>query len=144
MATLSEFATRGKVIAHSEGEIVFAPCHTNYRLHLRPCGQYEGGNGQMIRAVVHAKALKVYTVPSGGGFIAPLFGPPRTIQGRVLFVDQAKMVLRAGFPIVVELPISADAVDLAQGPIALGAIVNVVAQPGAQLEFLTDLAHVAR
>jgi hypothetical protein len=73
-------------------------------------------------------------VPSGGNFIAPIFGPPRTIQGRVKSLSEREMVVHAGVPIVVELPAEEQGYDLASGPIAAGVMVNVVALPGAMFE----------
>ena len=61
-------------------------------------------------------------------------GPPKIIQGRVRFADARQLVLHAGVPIVVELPSGDDAIDLGNGPIAAGSLVNVVAMPGATFE----------
>jgi hypothetical protein len=134
MAMASEFAACGKVTAVKDGQVVFAPSNTNYLLYLQTARPYQGPIDQLISATIRVKARKVYTVPSGGGFISPLFGPPRTIQGRALKVEQGKLVLRAGVPVEVELPASDDAVDLSEGPIKPGTIVNAVALPGAMFE----------
>jgi hypothetical protein len=144
MASDSEFAARGKVIAvKDDGKIVFAPSNTNYQLHLQAARPYDGPKDELILAVIRAKAKKVYTVPSGGGFISPIFGPPKTIQGRALQVDDQKVVIRAGVPIVVELPRADDALDLQEGPITVGSIVNAVAMAGATFEFLSPAAAPA-
>jgi hypothetical protein len=127
---------RGTVTAVKNGQVVFAPSSTNYELHLQTSQPYQGPVGQPILARIRVQARKIYTVPSGGGFISPLFGPPRTIQGRALHVDAGLVVIRAGVPIAVELPEKDDAVDLSEGPIAVGAIVNVAAMPGAAFEWL--------
>ena len=82
-------------------------------------------------------ARKVWTVPSGGNFIAPIFGPPKTIQGRVKWLDEKTLVVHAGTSFLVELPASDQALDLANGPIEVGAMVNVTASPGATAELLT-------
>jgi hypothetical protein len=87
-----------------------------------------------VGGVIRVVARKVYTVPSGGNFINPIFGPPRTIQGRVRALDGGSMVVQAGMPVHVELPAEASAVELANGPIAVGSLVNVVALPGATFE----------
>jgi hypothetical protein len=77
----------------------------------------------------------VYTVPSGGNFIQPIFGPPRVIQGRVRGGDEKQIVVHAGVPMTITLPADALAIDLARGPIAVGSMVNVIAMPGATAEF---------
>jgi hypothetical protein len=88
-----------------------------------------------VEGVIRVKARKAYTVPSGGNFITPIFGPPRIIQGRVRGVDGNGIVLHAGVAIQVELPAEASAVELANGSIAVGgAMVNVVALPGATFQ----------
>jgi hypothetical protein len=63
--------------------------------------------------------------------VAPIYGPPRTLQGRIVQLDQRQMVLQCGFPIIVDLPQEAEALDLTYGPLEVGARVNVVAKPGA-------------
>jgi hypothetical protein len=140
MASVKDFAARGKVTAIKDGLVVFAPLNTNYQLYLQTVGPYEGPIGQLISAAIRVKARKVYTVPSGGGFISPLFGPPRTLQGRALLVEDGRVVIRAGVPVEIELPTSDEAVDLSEGPIAAGSIVNAVALPGAIFELRPDSA----
>lgn len=136
MASAKDFAARGKVTAVKNGMVIFAPSNTNYLLYLQTAQPYQGPIGKLISAAIRAKARKVYTVPSGGGFIAPIFGPPRTIQGRTLLVENGKLVIRAGVPVEIELPVSDDAVDLSEGPIQPGTMVNAVALPGASFEML--------
>jgi hypothetical protein len=87
-----------------------------------------------LSATIRAKARKIYTVPSGGGFITPLFGSPRIIQGRAVYVSDSLVVIRAGCPIVIELPKADDALDLEEGPISAGSIVNAVVFPGTRFE----------
>ncbi|HEX4053697.1 MAG TPA: hypothetical protein VHX86_05495 [Tepidisphaeraceae bacterium] len=130
------FLARGKVTQTKDSLIVFQPSDTNYELHLQTVRPYTGPIGQLIDARIRAKAAKVYTVPSGGGFISPLFGPPRTIQGRALQLDDKTVVIRAGVPISVELPKADSAVDLTDGPLTVGSLVNAVALPGATFEFI--------
>jgi len=133
------FLARGKVIAAKDSSVVFEPLNSNYQLHLQVASPYKGPMGQLIDARIRAKAKKVYTVPSGGGFISPIFGPPKTIQGRALYVEEGLIVLRAGVPISIELPPSVDAVDLSEGGIAVGSMVNAVTLPGATFELVTAL-----
>ena len=133
------FLARGKVTSAKDSSIVFEPLNTNYQLHLQVSKPYTGPIGQLIDARIRAKAKKVYTVPSGGGFISPLFGPPKTVQGRALHVEDKVIVLRAGVPISIELPQSDDAVDLSEGVLSVGSIVNAITLPGATFELVTSL-----
>lgn len=124
---------RGKVIAANDGIVHFAPSGTNYELHLA-APNYAGPVGQLVTGVVRAAARKIWTVPSGGNFISPIFGQPRTIQGRVRAIAEYSIIVQAGAPIVIELPAEEPGYDLANGPIALGVMVNVMALPGARFE----------
>ena len=135
MASTSTLITaRGKVTGVNGDLVKFAPSNTNYDFHL-VCPSYSGPLNTLVEGVIRVKARKAYTVPSGGNFITPIYGPPRIIQGRVRAVDGNSIVLHAGVAIHVELPAEASAVELANGPIAVGgSMVNVVAMPGATLQ----------
>ncbi len=134
MATITAIPAKGKVTGVREGAVIFNPAGTNYELHL-VCETYQGPRDVTVDAVIRVVGRKVYTVPSGGNFIAPIIGTPRTIQGRVRALDEQTMVVQAGTPVLVELPTEDSAYDLAQGPITVGSLVNVVANPGAGVEF---------
>ena len=129
-------AARGKITAVNDGVVHFAPSGTNYELHLSAPG-YPGPAGALVAGRIVAAARKVWTVQSGGNFISPIFGQPRTIQGRVRALDERSLVVQAGVPIVVELPAAETGYDLAHGPISVGAMVNIMALPGARFELLT-------
>lgn len=132
-----EVPAKGKVLRTDGATVVFQPTGTNYELHLLAAGgKYDGPLGQPVSCFIRVDARKVYTVPSGGNFIQPIFGPPRIIQGRVRALDERRIVVHAGTPITVQLPADAHAIDLNRGPIAQGAMVNVVALPGATVEFV--------
>jgi hypothetical protein len=137
MANATEYAARGKVSGAQDGMVVFLPANTNYQMHLAAGGGYTGPLNKPIQATVRVTAAKVYTVPSGGNFISPIFGPPKTIQGRVLRVDEKSMVIHAGLAIVVDLPGADSAIDLDNGRIAVGSMVNVVAHKGAKFTHLS-------
>lgn len=131
MRSSSDFPARGKVIEASNDRIVFAPTGTSYQLHLAPAGKYAGPLNTPISAVVRVKARKVYTVPSGGNFIQPITGEPRIVQGRVVWLSEKQVMLRAGTHVLVALPADDSAIELGNGEIAVGSMVNVVALPGA-------------
>ncbi len=131
MSSFNDFPAKGKILAVQNGKAVFNPAGTNYELHLIPGDEpITTPSASPIHILIRAKARKIWTVPSGGNFITPLFGPPKIIQGRVLYADSRHLVLQAGAPIVLELPADDSAFDLANGPIALGAIVNATVQNG--------------
>ena len=132
MPETSNFPARGKVTAVREQLIVFRPANFNYELHLIPSSTFSGPLNKPIHGIVRVTARKVYTVPSGGNFIQPIFGSPRIIQGRVLYVDDKTMVVHAGCPILVDLPTAETAIDLDNGQITVGMMANVVALPGAR------------
>jgi hypothetical protein len=134
MATMtSELLASGKITSQRDGVVVFCPTGTNYELHLKSA-PYDGKLNVPVKAVIKTVARKIWTVPSGGNFIAPILGTPRTIQGRVRALDQTSMVVQAGTTIVVEFPSNDSAFDLANGGISVGSLVNVMTQPGARID----------
>ena len=143
MTTATETPARGRVIEIRDGHAVFNPVGTNYELHLVPAGgAYTGPVGQRLEGVVRATARKLWTVPSGGNFVVPIFGPPRIIQGRIRHADERQIIVQAGLPVVIDLPTDGDAYDLVNGPLTRGAMVNVTVLPGATFEPLNhDRAH---
>ena len=124
---------RGKVTGTRDGMVLFAPTGTNYELHLIAPG-YSGPVGGLTEGIIRVTARKVWTVPSGGNFISPIFGPPRIIQGRVRSLGERSLVVHAAAPIVVDLPDDPNVIDLPNGPIRVGAMVNVTAMPGARFD----------
>jgi hypothetical protein len=138
MAGISDHPARGTIVEQRGDTIVFRPLGTTYQLHLERAfdGSVEVG-GRPVRAILRARARKIWTVPSGGLFVAPIFGSPRTIQGRVRYIDEHQIVVDAGTTFVLELPGATSALDLANGPIAVGTLVNVTAMPGATLDIFT-------
>jgi hypothetical protein len=136
MATATAIPTSGKVTAVREGLVIFNPAGTSYELQL-VCPTYNGPINSPVKGVVRVKARKIYTVPSGGLFITPIFGSPRIIQGRIRALDTQSMVLHAGgAEVTVDFPANDDAFDLASGPLTIGRMANVVALPGATFEFV--------
>jgi hypothetical protein len=143
MASLTDFVARGRVKSVKNGTVIFAPSNTNYELHLSLLGKnYDGPIDELVSARIRVQARKLYTVPSGGGFISPLFGPPRTIQGRALFVGDGMVVIQAGTPMVIQIPTGEDSVDLVEGPIMPGTILNAAAMPGATFELASVRAKM--
>lgn len=128
-------AALGKVIAVKDGVVVFNPAGTSYELHLA-VPNYTGPLNAPVKCIIRATARKVYTVPSGGNYITPIFGPPRIVQGRVRSGNQRSLVVHAGCPIHVDLPAAESGIDLDDGPIWVGRMVNVVCLPGVRAGFV--------
>jgi hypothetical protein len=136
-----DYPATGKVLAVEADAIIFNPAQTTYQLRLLTPGGYQGPVNQPIQGMIRALARKLYTVPSGGNFIDPIFGPPRIIQGRIRFLDQQQMVVQAGTFILVELPAEDSAYDMGSGPLVVGGLVNCMAMPGARFEDVKPAAE---
>lgn len=133
MATATAIYASGKVTAVKAGKIIFAPTGTNYELELL-CPQYAGPMNKPVQGTIRVTARKVWTVPSGGNFITPLFGPPKIIQGRVRSLDAKWLVVQAGTSITVDLPDDDIVFDMANGAIMENVMVNVTAYAGGTFE----------
>jgi hypothetical protein len=135
MATTTAHSARGKVTSARDGTIVFIPSGTNYELSLL-AADFTGPLTTLVEGHIRVTARKVWSVPSGGNFIAPIFGPPKIVQGRLLAVEGNTLIVQAGAPVVVELPADGPVVDLPAGPITIGSMVNVTCLPGARFELI--------
>lgn len=140
MASPTDFRAAGRVLSADAEGLVFQPKDTTYELRLMTDAAYSGPVNHRVECNIRVKARKVYTVPSGGLFITPIFGPPRIIQGRVRHLDERTLVVHAGTAIIVELPSEDSAYDLAEGGIAEGVMVNVTLLPGARIENIAAAA----
>lgn len=128
------FTARGKIAAIDANVARFAPAGTNYELHLSADKGAAPPLNVPVNVTIRVDARKVYTVPSGGSFIIPIVGQPRIIQGRVKAASDGQIIVQAGTTFIVRLPEDNHAIDLNNGPIAVGSMVNLVALPGARLE----------
>ncbi len=144
MIGIHDFPTSAKALAVTNGMIVIQPRGTNYEIHLKPSKPFNGPPNSSVEGLIRAQARKVLTVPSGGNFVSPIFGPPRIIQGRVRHLEENDIVLQAGGLFIVEMPAADSAIDLSNGLIAVGAIVNVTVLPSASFEItlLRDTFHI--
>ena len=136
MPSISDCPARGKVIRVEDLAVVFAPSNTNYQLKLATAARYDGPVGSTVSGTIRVVARKLWTVPNGGNFIAPISGPTRIVQGRILFVDETMLVVQAGVPVQVQLPTAPDSIDLNSGNLIVGGRVNVTCLPGAAFEWL--------
>jgi len=142
MSSTLDFPARGKVIDVREKIVVFQPHATTYELHLLMDELYAGPKELPVQGLIRVSARKIYTVSSGGNFIAPIFGPPRIVQGRVRFIDDRCIVVQAGAPIIVALPPADSAIDLNEGEIRVNHLVNAALLPGAKLEVRVQLSGI--
>jgi hypothetical protein len=127
----ASFPARGKVTERrGPDRVVFAPSNTNYEMELL-ADNYQGPLSVLTDGHVRVMARKIWTVPSGGNFISPVLGSPRTIQGRIRALSDRSLVVQAGCPITVDFPTLESGIDLANGPLQVGSIVNIMAMPGA-------------
>src|SRR5262245_32179392 len=105
MPSEADFPASGKVTGANGNLVTFVPANTNYELQLQLAdGTYTGPLNAPVKALIRVDARKIWTVPSGGNFITPIFGPPRIVQGRVRFLSDDTLVLHTGTNIIVNLP----------------------------------------
>jgi len=133
MASIWDFPAKGKVIEVRGSLIVFHPANTTYDLYLAG-DAYSGPLNTPVEILIRAKGRKLWTVPSGGNFIAPITGTPRTIQGRVRFIQDQTIVVQAGVPVAITLPANDSGIDLSTGAIGIGSLVNAMVMPGVSYE----------
>ena len=124
---------KGTIQSSVGGKVVFCPLGSNYELEL-VSSKVDLKPGDEVNGVVSAKARKVWTIAAGGGFIQPLHGEMRVLQGRVVGVEGKTIIVQAGGPrVCLELPEDPAALDLKNGALTVGALVNVTLFPGASL-----------
>jgi len=138
MPDANDFLARGTLVEVLDQAIVFHPVGTNYRLRLETgYEKFSASPGERIECRIRLVARKIWTVPSGGLFVTPLFGTPRIVQGRVKFVDERTVVVHAGTNFIVDLPSAPAAIDEPNGPIVVGRMVNIIVLPGARAELVS-------
>lgn len=80
---------RGVLESANGSEITISIPGTEYRLRFAQGGATAVHPGKRIKGHIHAKALRMHKADAGGGFIEPIMGQPRIVQGVVRGVDQA-------------------------------------------------------
>ncbi len=134
MPSVTDFPAKGRISQTRAGKAVFKPAGSTYELELTATGETNLPLNTPVEGLIRLNARKVYSVPSGGNFITPIMGPPKIVQGRVKFLDEKQIVVHASATFVVTLPDGASTIDLNNGAIGVGSMVNVVAFPGATFE----------
>lgn len=145
MPSPSDFPARGKVLRVEGDLVVFNPAGTTYELHLKnhAGAAMPSPSGYAVSALIRCTVRKLWTMPSGGNFITPIFGPPRVVQGRVRYLEERVAVVQAGAPVILALPAEETAYDLASGPVAEGVMVNATLFSGGTIEILSAGAVVS-
>lgn len=130
------YTAKGKVLRVDGDVIVFRPANSTYELYLS-CPRYAGPLEEPVELILRAQARKAYTVASGGLFTSPIAGMPKILQGRVTDLTDDRITLNAGVVFNITLPIDMPgAIELANGPIAQNALVNVVLMASASAEWV--------
>lgn len=143
MPSALDFPARGKILRVENNLVVFNPTGTNYELQLVNAGKEPlAPSPNTVQVFIRATCRKVWTMPSGGNFVTPIFGPPRIIQGRVRYLDERTMVLHAATTFLLNLPGEETSFDLNNGPVQTAGLVNATILPGATIELATAPAQV--
>ncbi len=101
-----------------QNQIVLAIPTTDYRLHLLLTeNQIETPVGQALPGRINVQANRVDICNTGGQFIDPVMGRPRTVQGRVRTIDTQnnQLVIQAKIPIRAQLRAPQNAADFKPG-----------------------------
>ena len=136
MHSTTDFPARGHVLEAADQHLVFAPNGFRYQLHLLTRSRYAGPVNGPVNGLVRGIARQLWTIPAGGNFIAPIFGSPRTVQGRLKYLSDTEIVVQAGLSIILQLPQSDIAIDLTNGPLAIGVMINAMVMPGMEFQWL--------
>ena len=122
---------QGVVKSADDKNLILQIPGTSYELHLALAGASTLKVGETVRGVIRARARKVWTMAAGGNFIQPLFGQPRVVQGRVMAILGTTLTVQAGTTFEMELPADQSALDLKNGQLVPGAMVNITLFPDA-------------
>lgn len=133
-ASRAALSAKGTLVSVEPGKIIWRPLDTSYEHHLEFSGHLSAEVGRHLSGRIRVRARKVYAVSSGGNFVQPILGTPRIIQGRILALEGNTLFVKAGAVFAIELPTEKDTIDLGAGSLAVSAMVNVVAWPGAAFE----------
>ncbi|MGA1266558.1 MAG: hypothetical protein ACO32J_05205 [Phycisphaerales bacterium] len=128
MQTLETDLVRGVLESANGSEITVSIPGTDYRIRFAQGGPTAVHPGKRVKGRVHAKALRMHRANAGGGFIEPVIGQPRIVQGVVRGVDPAanRLLLDVVVPMWIEPFDGQQATDFATGE-----LVNFYMQSGA-------------
>ncbi len=141
MPQLADFLARGQLLSSDGTTARLAVNGFNYELELACTST--APTGSLVSGIIRAKARKVLTIPTGGNFVQPIFGSPKVIQGRIRYFEGNTLIVQAGALFHVELPPADDAIDLGDGPLAVGKTINATIFPGATLTLVNAASAVS-
>ncbi len=122
-ATSAIAIAKVRLLGRDAGSVVLGLAGTNYQLHLAAPESIDAEVGKRTAGVIRGAVWKVDFVSKGGGYVEPLAGQPRRVQGRVIGAldgENAVVVEVCGCPFVGDLPDRWRANEIAAGtPIAL-------------------------
>lgn len=89
------------VQAHDNGVAQLAIPGSEYVLHLAIDEPIAASIGDTVVGRARASARRIDVIASGGGYIEPMAGRPRRVQGRVIAVDEVNNAITVLGPIPV-------------------------------------------
>lgn len=109
--------TCGLLLHHRPETIVLGLPGTDYQLHLQlniPTGIDEG---KSITGQIQARARRVDIVQTGGRYIEPVYGRPRSLQGRISAIDPIAntITVDCSCPFICQLVANQKATAFSQG-----------------------------
>ena len=115
--TSDDAIARGVLLESHEHQIVLAIPRTDYRLHLVPTETIETPIGKAITGFIDVNARRIDHCRTGGNFIEPVYGSPRTVQGRVRAIDAESntLIVQAKVPVRVKVRAPQNASDFEPG-----------------------------
>jgi len=135
-----QMTTEGTITPLENGMMLFAPTGTNYQLHMQ--NDEQPPNAGIVSGIIAAVGRKIWTISAGGLFIAPINGTPRVVQGRIIARTGGKITVSAGAVFDIQIPEAPGGLDLKNGDLVPGALVNITLMPGAR--FIPSAASLAK
>jgi len=98
-------------------EIILAIPNSDYRLHLVPTGEITTPVGRAIHGRIDLNARRIDVCGTGGQFIDPVYGRPRTVTGRIraIIADDNALIVKAKIPLRVHVRAPQKATDFETG-----------------------------
>ena len=127
-SSVASGVVRGTLLESGPDRIVLGLPGTDYRLHLNVGAPITAKVGSHLTGRIDVHARRIDVTRTGGRFIDPVYGRPRTIQGRVVEtgIGNATIVVDAAVLLHVRVRPPQKASDF-----EVGSIVNFSVDPGA-------------
>ncbi len=121
----AQHRTRAVLAQKTSDSVVITLNQTEYQLHLSTLNEVGTNPGDRIVGTIRMHAAKRFDiVNTGGGYIEPLYGQPRRIQGHILETDPTNntITVHAATPIVLTLAPGQKASDFSVGQFVAGGV----------------------